>query len=326
LWFQATGADSIQVEPGTPADQAEQFIATAREHKVPLVASIRDATKAGVMAGILADPAQRSRHVDALAKFAADNDFAGVDLDYEQFAFADGRATWAGTRPNWVAFIEELSTRLHAEQRTLTVSIPPVFDGGQTDGSGYWVYDYAAITPHVDNIRVMAYDYSIASGPPGPIAPLSWVDGVIAATAKVSGDPSKLILGVPLYGYNWVVGTSGTCPPSAEGNISLPTRDMAALAARRGATPQFDTASYEMTFSYQLPVSADGQSCTQSREVHYVNADGAQIRMQHAVDAGFGGVALFALGYEDTATWNAIDTIAAQLKPATSTPSTTSPG
>ena len=46
-----------------------------------------------------------------------------------------------------------------------------MFDGGRTDASGYWVYDYAAITPLVDDIRVMAYDYSIASGQPGPIAP-----------------------------------------------------------------------------------------------------------------------------------------------------------
>ena len=40
--------------------------------------------------------------------------------------------------------------------------------------------------------------------------------------------------------------------------------------------------------------------------------------MQHAVDAGFAGVSLFALGYEDDAgSGRAIDTIAAQLAPAT---------
>ncbi len=319
LWFRATGLATIDVEPQAPADQAARFVDAARRRGVPIVGSIRDGSKAGVMAGILADPAQRSRHVEALAAFAATNTWAGIDLDYEQFAFADGRDTWATTRPNWVAFVKELAARLHADGRTLTVSIPPVFDGGQTDASGYWVYDYAAITPLVDTVRVMAYDYSVASGPPGPIAPLSWVDAVIAGTAKVSGDPSKLVLGIPLYGYNWVVATSGTCPPSAEGNISLSTRDMTALAVRRTATPSFDNANYEMTFSYELPVSATGASCTQSREVHYVDANGAQIRMQHAIDGGFGGVSLFAFGYEDAATWTAIDTIAAQLRPTATT-------
>ena len=41
--------------------------------------------------------------------------------------------------------------------------------------------------------------------------------------------------------------------------------------------------------------------------------------MQHAVDAGFDGVSLFALGYEDDDVWRAIDTIAAQIAPTAST-------
>jgi spore germination protein YaaH len=98
---------------------------------------------------------------------------------------------------------------------------------------------------------------------------------------------------------------------------------MTALAARRGATPQFDQANYEMTFTYDLPVSDGATSCTQSREVHYVDANGAQIRMQDAIDGGFRGVSLFALGYEDPQVWNAIDTVAAQVAPTGSSPTTT---
>jgi spore germination protein len=142
---------------------------------------------------------------------------------------------------------------------------------------------------------------------------------------QVSGDASKLVLGIPLYGYNWVIGTTGTCPATAEGNISLSQRDMVALAARRGATPQFDPTNYEMTFSYDLAVTDGATSCTQSREVHYVDANGAQIRMQDAIDGGFRGVSLFALGYEDAQVWNAIDTVAAQVQPVGSTPTSAAP-
>ncbi|HEU4841891.1 MAG TPA: HAD-IA family hydrolase [Ilumatobacteraceae bacterium] len=317
FWWRATGVDTIEVEANAPADETAAFLAAARERDIPLVASILDGTEAGVMAGILADPAQRARHVEAIAAFAADNELDGIDIDYEQFAFADGRDTWATTRPNWVAFVEELATVLHDDGRTLTVSIPPVYDAGQSDDSGYWVYDYGAIAPFVDAIRVMAYDYSVPSGEPGPVAPLPWVERVIAGTSAASGDPSKLVLGIPMYGYNWVVATNGTCPADAEGNISLSTRDMVDLAARRGATPQLVPGDVEMTFSYDLDVTDGAASCTQSRQVHYVNGEAAQIRMQRAVDAGFGGVALFAFGYEDQATWNAIDAISRALEPAT---------
>ena len=282
---------------------------------MPLVASILDGTEPGVMAGILADPDQRARHVDALAAFAADGDFAGLDIDYEQFAFADGKDTWATTRPNWVAFVGELADELHADGRTLTISIPPVYDAGRSDDSGYWVYDYEAITPLVDNIRVMAYDYSVPSGGAGPIAPIEWVDRVIAGTSAASGDPSKLVLGIPLYGYNWPVSTTGTCPTTAEGVTSVTNRSVDDLAARRGATPVFDPVTYEWSFQYPLVVDDGTTSCTQQRQVHWVNADGAQARMQRAVDAGFGGVSLFAFGYEDEAVWSAVDTVAAQLAP-----------
>ncbi len=318
FWFRATGVDTIEVEANTPTDLAAQFLDTARDREVPLVASILDGTDPGVMASILADPEQRARHVDAVAAFAADGGYDGIDIDYEQFAFADGRDSWAATRPNWVAFVGELADRLHGDGRTLTVSVPPVYDAGQTDDSGYWVYDYGSIAPLVDAIRVMAYDYSVPSGSPGPIAPLDWVDRVIAGTSAAAGDPSKLVLGIPLYGYNWPVSTTGTCPATAEGVTSVTTRSVAELAARRGATPVFDPGTYEWSFQYELPVDDGATACTQQREVHYVDADGAQQRMQEAVDAGFAGVALFALGYDDDRVWSAIGTIAAQLSPTTS--------
>ena len=78
---------------------------------------------------------------------------------------------------------------LHADGRTLTVSIPPVYDAGQTPESGYWVYDYGAIVEHVDRIRIMAYDYSVAE--PGPIAPLDWVESTITGAIEATGSPRQ---------------------------------------------------------------------------------------------------------------------------------------
>jgi spore germination protein YaaH len=319
FWYRASDVDTIEVEPNTPTEEADRFLELARDRGVPLVASVLDGTDAGVMAAILADPAERARHVEALAAFAADGDFDGIDIDYEQFAFADSRDSWVTTRPNWVAFVTELSARLHGDGRTLTVSVPPVYDAGQTEDSGYWVYDYAAIAPLVDSVRVMAYDYSNASTDPGPVAPLDWVDRLIAGTSAAAGDPSKLVLGIPLYGYNWPISTTGECPPDAPDVTTVTNRTVDALATDRGATPVFDPVTYEWSFQYELQIDNGATACTQLRQVNYVGADGAQQRMQRAVDAGFGGVALFAFGYEDDAVWTAVDTIAAQLAPPTTT-------
>ena len=110
-----------------------------------------------------------------------------------------------------------------------------------------------------------------------------------------------------MYGYNWVVATQGTCPPTAEGRTGVTARSVDDLIARRGATPVRDEASGEWTFTYELEVTDGVTTCTQSREVHYVDADGARARIDLAREAGLGGVALWALGYETDGTWVTID-------------------
>ena len=320
FWYAATGVDDITRDPNAPEDATEEFVSRARDLEIPLVASILDATDSGEMAAILADEGQRTRHVDAIVEFAADGDWAGIDLDYEQFAFADGRDTWSATRPNWVAFVTELAARLHADGRTIAVSIPPVYDAGQTGDSGYWVYDYAAITPVVDNVRIMAYDYSVAGSDPGPIAPLDWVARIIEGTAEASGDTSKLILGVPLYGRNWPVETSGTCPDDAPGVENVTNRSVDELVTRRGATPEYDPATGEWSFSYEAEFGDPPNSCIQQRQVFYVDDDGVQQRIQLAVDAGFGGVALFAFGYDNQEVWSGVDTVNAALAAQSTAP------
>src|SRR5690606_34617923 len=143
-------------------------------------------------------------------------------------------------RPAWVAFVEELAAALHADGRTLTITIPPVYDDGRTDDSGYWVYDHAAIAAHADASRVMGYDYSVAE--PGPIAPLDWVRTLVEGVSATVPEEyhHKLVLGVPAYGYNWVVDVFGTCPTTAEGRTNVPVRGVDDLRERRGGTPVYD--------------------------------------------------------------------------------------
>ncbi len=305
FWYAAEGVDSIVVDGNAPAAEVEAFLVAARDAGATIVPSVVDTLEPGEMATLLADPAQRTRHAQALAEFAASGDFAGLDIDYEQFAFADDRSTWITTRPSWVAFIEELAEQLHADGRTLTVSIPPVYDTGRTPDSGYWVYDYAAIAPLVDRIRVMAYDYSTASA--GPIAPLEWVQQAIDGTVAASGDPGKLVLGIPAYGYNWVVATTGTCPDGEDsGRTGVTARSAPELARRRRAEPVYDETTGEWAFTYQLELSDGATACTQTRQVRYVDGEGALARAALAEAAGFGGSSLWALGYEDEAFWNGL--------------------
>jgi spore germination protein YaaH len=306
FWYGARGATEIVVDENAPAEATEDFVDGARDSVAAFVPSIRDEMPAGGMAAVIADPTTRQRHIETILEFADELGADGIDLDYEQFAFSDGEATWATTSPHWVTFVRELSQALHADGRTLTVSIPPVYDPAVAGSAGYWVYAPGTIAEYVDAIRIMGYDYSVAE--PGPIAPLTWVaqavDGVSKAVPEEFHD--KLVLGVPAYGANWVTATNGTCPPDAEGKTTVNTRNVLELAARRGATPVYDPATGEWSFTYDLTVGAAPASCVQSRQVHWVDSEGAAARAEIARRAGWGGVALWALGYDDDETWQSL--------------------
>ena len=304
FWFTAVGVDEIAVDPNASVEATDAFMEAAGGTDVAVVPSIVDLLPAGEMAAILADPATRARHVQAIRRFAVDGDYDGIDIDYEQFAFADGRDTWAATRPNWVAFIAELGASLRADGRTLAVSIPPVYDAGQTSESGFWVYDYGAIVDHVDRIRIMTYDFSV--GEPGPIAPLDWVETAINGAIEATGSPDKLVLGLPAYGRNWVIATDGVCPADAPGRTSVTARSVDDLLERRSAVPTRVDETGEWTFDYELEVTDETGSCVQTRRVHYVDGDGIRQRMDLAREYRLDGVALWALGFEDDAVWEQI--------------------
>jgi len=303
FWYNATGVTDITIDPNADVDATRSFLAEARASGASIVPSIVDALPAGEMAAILADSETRRDHINTIVSFADDGDFDGIDLDYEQFAFADGRESWPETRPNWVTFVEELARRLHAEDRTLTVSIPPVYDDQRSPVSGYWVYDHGAISEHVDRIRIMAYDFSVAE--PGPIAPLDFVqrsiDGVLATEAPAE----KIVLGLPVYGRNWAVGATGDCSNvELEGNTSVNARTVDDLIELREALPVFDVETGEWSFDYDLEVR--GTTCVQQRRVHYVDGDGVRLRMDLARESRLGGVALWAFGFDDEAVWDEI--------------------
>lgn len=323
FWYEvneAGGTGLIAMNGQANADKAKTFVDLARSRKLKVVPSIVDQLPAGAMAAVLADGTKRSAHVDAIVEFVTGNGFDGVDIDYEKFAFSDGRSTWATTKPLFSRFIAELGDRLHRAGRVVTVAIPTIEgDGGDSD-PGYWVYDYRELAKHVDQIRIMAYDKSFDT--PGPVAPLPWVRDAVRAAKRASGQPAKLALGVPLYGYSWVTNLTGSCPSgTSTGRISITQRGLADLAKRRDATPVHDEDVGESTFSYTAGFPADNPTCHQQREVHIVTAAGARARIDLARKERLGGVSLWALGFDGGELWDEVHDLARQA--ASSVPPTT---
>lgn len=292
------------IMPILQLDQTRHDAAVARLRAAgkPVIPAITDGTPAGHMAAVLADPAKRASHVRELVYIASNSGYDGIDLDYENFAFADGKGSWATTKPNWVAFVTELTAAFHAKGMKVTVSIPT---------SGYWVYDFEAMGKIVDSVRIMTYDWSVSS--PGPIAPIWWVQQEIAKMLTMI-PAEKLMIGVPVYGRDWFSRTiSGTCTDSAATSTQAITASKTStITSKPGAVVVRDATAGEVKVTYQQTFG----SCRVERVAWLADEQTVAQRVQAAIDGGARGAALWTVGGEDPAKqWPLIRTIAQSVTP-----------
>ena len=329
--------DAVTITPNGSQSQRDAILkaaATAKaSHGTPVIATLVDAMGSLSMASILADSDLRGQHEAAIIDFVSANGFDGVDLDYENFAFNDGRDSWVAdnggldTFDNWATFLTELGGQLHAAGKRLEVSVPPIYNPNHDSSAGYWVYNFPAMNAVVDRVKVMMYDYSVTN--PGAIAPYTWVSATMDYIRTVV-DPGKLLLGIPAYGRDWVTKIAGSCPVSATAARVTARRNpqMSAAfqnASKAGQVPTWIPAAHEYTYSYVESYAgpdANGITvrCNVYRTAWFGDAQSIGERAKLAVTKGLAGIAMWALGYEDSATWDAIAAASSGQPVSASTP------
>jgi spore germination protein YaaH len=309
--------------PANPSVPMAQTVGALRNAGFALIPTITDGTDKDVLAGLLAKPAARTQIVQAITNMVITNNFDGVDLDFEGFAFVDSNKTWPKTAPLWTALVKELSASLHAQKKVLSVSTPYVLDPKGTQ-RGYYVYAWAAIAPYIDRLRIMTYDYSVAKV--GPIGPITWTERTVQYAVTVM-PASKVYVGIPGYGRDWVTAVSGVCPANVasviKGGAKAATfvmRDAQNLAASYGVTPTFDEKFGEMTFSYQKVyngTTAGGlaTSCTASRTAWYQDAKSYELRAELVNKYRLGGLAAWTIGMEEPLALEGVRNVAKAIAP-----------
>ena len=167
-----------------------------------------------------------------------------------------------------------------------------------------------------DGIFIMAYDFHRpTSDQAGPVAP---IDGTYANSdydintmlkdflSKIS--PNKLIMGIPYYGYNWVVENEDRYAKRIEGNeergyseslvYDKILRDLEELDIE----PLWDENAQVPFYSYTSP------STGSIRQVYYENEDSLRIKYQITKNNSLAGIGIWALGYDGDRSelWNLI--------------------
>lgn len=133
--------------------------------------------------------------IDEIVSVIKEKGYKGADVDFE---FIDPRK-----RYDYISFLQELRLELEPLGLPLFSALAPKVSDTQS-GVLYEGHDYAGIGAAVNYVLLMTYEWGYTYGPPMAVAPLPSVKRVVDyALTKISS--SKIFMGIPTYGYDWVL-------------------------------------------------------------------------------------------------------------------------
>ena len=216
----------------------------------------------------------------ALVQLVEAKNLDGVNVDFE----GKGAKDQLGLD----RLIAGLSDTLHQANPHWQLTMD-TYGSSAGDPSGF--YDIPGLAPHVDGFFVMAYDMGNPASP-SPTAPLSGpgftdLRAVQEYTAVVA--PSKVVLGVPYYGYDWPTAGPGLGDPAT----GTPSPLGYAQIVTTGGTLYWDPSTLTPWTSYQVG--------TQWHQAWFDNPTSLALKAQLANTYHLAGVGIWALGMEGAA-------------------------
>ncbi|OGC49348.1 hypothetical protein A3F07_02840 [candidate division WWE3 bacterium RIFCSPHIGHO2_12_FULL_38_15] len=221
-----------------------------------------------------------------------------VNLNFEYVELTDGKT--ADKYTEFVSYINNKLKQKFGEDQKLVVS---TFADSLVKERVTKIPDIAFAA---DSIFIMGYDFHRPdSDKAGPVSPING-KGVHAEydIETMLNDylsylpPNKLILGVPYYGYNWVVKEekpyAERIPGSDEIGFSQPQTYSAIMDTILEVKPaiKWDDLGKVPYFTYKSP------STKSNREVYYENVESLKIKYELIKSKKLLGVGIWALGYD----------------------------
>lgn len=219
--------------------------------------------------------------------------FTDLNIDIESVSIASDSA-----RQNFTLFIETLHNQLQKNNSSITLSI----DVSPIVLFKPHLVNVSAISPFVNSVIFMNYDFhyqgSSVTGAVSPVngagisAELDSETSIIAALKILP--PEKIIMGIPLYGYEWE--TLSDYPHAAVipgSGITASNRRVEELLSKcASCSAEFDPVSKESSFGYL------DQETDTFHQFFYPDKQAMQEKINLMKKYNLGGIALWALGYE----------------------------
>lgn len=282
-------------EPGAYQLQSDRFLTLQnmlQDQKKSLEIVITQFENETIETFLASDTAQTTFQ-ESLDSLLLAYPFSGVNIDIEYTGDASPEL-----REQFLSFIKNLRTHLNSKYTHIQLSVDMYAAAAKKN----MIWDVDRIHPFVDEIIVMAYDFHRSSSPQaGPVAPLftreeRWQESIHdylqTFTQKVPS--SKILLGVPFYGYEWQTTTreaqASTYPKSGATASYKRVQELLQQKEELQIQEAWDSLALQPYFTYMQ----DGKLYT----VYYENAQSLQYKLDYVEQMNLGGIAIWALGYE----------------------------
>jgi spore germination protein YaaH len=250
----------------------------------------------------------------------ASKNLDGVNVDFE--GSSSPGCQNGSIQSGFTNFMTQLSSQVHQRFPSAEVSVDTYSGAASTDTS---IFKIDSLAPVVDAIFIMAYDmvFSNTPGHAGPNAPLKgWTynDTTSVSQYLVKAPASKLLLGVPYYGYKWSTTGSGPYSTTKGGAMGDPyAQVLDDFSCAPNQSHSWDGTGQSPWASWFSPETNDpcGGNYNSWRELYYDDAGSLSLKYDLVNSRNLRGTGMWALGY-DGASDDLWRMLAARFQPGTS--------
>src|SRR5881409_3152663 len=220
-------------------------------------------------------PAQRQdRFIQRVLSVLRNAKAAGVVVDWQQIDPA--------YKKDITGFIDKFADALHDDNKELWLCVQP---NQELD-----YIDFEALSDNVDRFVAMLFDETSDTDPPGPLASRSWFEGWLRVLLEGS-DTRQWIIAIGSYGYDWTIG-------GKKGELISFSEAMSRANDAEIKSVEVSGPSYSPYFYFQDE--------DKEHAVWFLDAVTFLNQLRQVRDQKAGGFALYRLGSEDPAIWDAL--------------------